>query len=323
MELNKDLSILGRKVELEKRTADKLKGLSVGEKLSYVLYDGTYLNVQMLFVEPKKRNPTPKECKVTRSRLEELYGLPVVFILQSGPTYERTRLMDKGVYFVMSDQYAYLPMLVAAEKSSNRSVAKILSPVAQYLLLYHLQVKSIDGLSAREIAPFVPYSYESVTLGITCLTDVGLAEKVKAGQRSKVVRFTDKGYDLWNKAQAFLINPVESRFFCDELNITDRYPECSINALAHYSRLNPDAEQMLAMTAKEYRELNNQSAFVGQNQYDGKYIVEVWKYQPLTSAEGDSAYVDKLSLVLSLKDEDDPRVEGEVEYIITAITWKD
>ncbi len=323
MEMDKDLYILGRKVELARRASAALKGLTVGEKLSYVFYDGTYLGASMLFVEPKKGNPTPKVCLLTSNRLVELYGLPVVFILQPGPTYERTRLMDKGVYFVMSDQYAYLPMLVAAEKSSNRKPAKALSPVAQYLLLFHLQVKSIEGLSAREIAPMVPYSYESVTLGITCLTDIGLVEKLKAGQRSKVVHFIEKGRYLWDRAQPFVTNPIERRFFCDELNVQDTYPECSINALAHYSRLNPDEERMLAMTAKEYGELNKAEAFVGQNQYDGNYIIEVWKYQPLIQNEDDRAYVDKLSLVLSLKEEDDPRVEGEVEYIIERMVWKD
>jgi len=323
MELGNNLRIFGRKVELTRRIPDKMKGLTVGEKLSYVFYDGTYLGISMLFVEPKKENPTPKTCQLTGNRLAELYGLPVVFILQSGPTYERTRLMDKGVYFVMSNQFAYLPMLVATEKSANRTPAKVLSPVAQYLLLFHLQVKSLEGLSAIEITPMAPYSYESVTLGITCLTDVGLVEKIKVGQRSKVIHFTEKGKNLWDKAQMYLTNPVEAKFFCDDLDIHGAYSTCGINALAHYSRLTPDAEQMLAMTAKDYRELNSKEAFVGRNQYDGNYVIEVWKYPPLIQKDNEEAYVDKLSLALSLKEDDDPRVEGEVEYIMGNMTWKD
>ncbi len=146
------------------------------------------------FLSSRRRgNPTPKVCFLISNGLAELYGLPVVFILQYGLTYERQLLMDKGVYFVMSNQYAYLPMLVAPEKYSNRIPAKTLSPVAQYLMLFHLQVKSIKGLFARGIAPVVPYSYENVTLGITCLTDVGLVEKIKTGQRNQVIHFMEKG----------------------------------------------------------------------------------------------------------------------------------
>lgn len=321
MELNKNLNILGRDVGLLRRAGDKLQGLNVGEKLSYVFYDGSYLGVPMLFAEPKKGNPTPKACQQTGNRLSGLYGLPVVFILQSGPTYERSRLMDKGVYFVMSGQYAYLPMLVATEKSSNRTRAKVLSPVAQYLLLSHLQAKSIEGLTAREIAPLVPYSYESVTLGITCLSDVGLAEKVKTGQRSKAIHFLERGKALWDKAEAYLTNPVEDMFFCDAFNAADSYPVCGINALAYYSRLNPDAEKILALTVKEYRELRSKGAFVRQNQYDGNFVVEVWKYPPLMAEGGDC--VDKLSLILSLKEEADPRVENEVEHLKGCVEWKD
>lgn len=34
-------------------------------------------------------------------------------------------------------------------------------------------------------------------------------------------------------------------------------------------------------------------------------------------------WVDRLSVVLSLKDDPDPRVEGEVERIINEMEWKD
>ncbi len=57
--------------------------------------------------------------------------------------------------------------------------------------------------------------------------------------------------------------------------------------------------------------------------YDGNYIIEVWKY-PVVSKMGDkSQWVDRLSLVLSLRDDDDPRVEKEVERIISEQKWKD
>lgn len=36
-----------------------------------------------------------------------------------------------------------------------------------------------------------------------------------------------------------------------------------------------------------------------------------------------SQWVDRLSLVLSLRDDDDPRVEKEVERIISEQKWKD
>lgn len=196
-----EINILHRKIWLDICNKERLKGISVGEKLSYTFYEGKYQDTTMMFLEPRKGNPTPKECEITSGRIMALLGVPVVFTLKPGPTYERQRLTDKGVYFVMSDKYAHLPMLIALEKTSDRKTASMLTPVAQYILLYHLQEKSLEGLSAKEIAKQIPYSYESTTLGITCMEDLGLCEKVLAGQgQSRSIFLTTS-----NSASVFIL----------------------------------------------------------------------------------------------------------------------
>ncbi|WP_373208132.1 hypothetical protein [Phocaeicola vulgatus] len=42
MELKKEIRILGRRFEVEPRAKESLKGITVGEKLSYRFYDGTW-----------------------------------------------------------------------------------------------------------------------------------------------------------------------------------------------------------------------------------------------------------------------------------------
>ncbi len=319
----KEIRLLGNKVEIAPRQNDSLKGISVGEKMSFRFYDGVYEGTNMLFVEPKKGNPTPRECDITGRRLAELFGMPIVFILEPGPTYERQRLLNKGVYFIMSENYAHLPMLIAMEKTTNRKKAIRLSPVAQYLLLYHLQVESLEDLSAREIAPLVPYSYESVTLGLICLVDVGLCQMQQRGQRSKVVHFPLKSMGLWQESQAYVSSPVIKRIYSDAIHTERQFPTCGINALAHYGRLNPDSENIIVMTAKEYNYQKNSDVFENLNFYDGNVMIEVWKY-PVIALIGDNPqYVDPLSLALSLRDDKDPRVEKEVERIINNVIWKD
>jgi hypothetical protein len=127
MELKKEIRILGRRFEVEPRAKESLKGITVGEKLSYRFYDDTYQGMSLLFVEPKKGNPSPRTCAITGKRLTEALGLPAVFILAPGPTYERRRLADKGVFFVMSEEYAHLPGIIALEKTSNRKIAEVLT----------------------------------------------------------------------------------------------------------------------------------------------------------------------------------------------------
>lgn len=318
-----EINILHRKIRLDTCNKERLKGISVGEKLSYTFYEGKYQDTTMMFLEPRKGNPTPKECEITSGRIMALLGVPVVFILKPGPTYERQRLTDKGVYFVMSDKYAHLPMLIALEKTSDRKTASMLTPVAQYILLYHLQEKSLEGLSAKEIAKQIPYSYESTTLGTTCMEDLGLCEKVLAGQRTKQIHFTKKGLELWRNAEAFFISPLEQRIYCDALHSEKEFPVCGVNALAHYTWLNPDPEKMFMLTNKEYRTLKNSGILENPNAYDGNIIIEVWKYPAIVSASENVQWVDRLSLAITLAKDNDPRIEKEVERMINDIEWKD
>ena len=319
----KELSILGRSISLQQRAKAQLKGINIGESLTFSFYDGDFHGMNLLFLEPKKKNPTPRECSITAERMQAIFGLPVVFILSPGPSYERQRLIDKGVFFVMGDKFALLPTLVANERMRKNRPAKRLSLVAQYTLLYHLQIESLEGLSARDMTDKLPYSYESITLGLTCLEDLCLCEKIPNGSKSKVIHFLAKGRELWNKAQEYLVDPVEKRLYCDALNSDTKYSNCSINALSHYSWLNPDDIKMIMMSKKELQKLIDNKSLSNMNEFDGRVMIEIWKYPVVSSPGSISEWVDKLSLVISLREDPDARVEDEVLRVINELEWKD
>lgn len=322
MNKTKNIVILGKAIPLQERSKAQMKGVTIGDMLAYSFFDGMYLGVPMLFAEPKGEVASPLNLSVTAGNLTSLFNLPTVFLLASCPAYERQRLIDKNVFFVVSEKYAHLPMLVANERVRRSKTAKSLTPVAQYILLYHLQEESLEGLAARDMEGMMPYTYTSITLGITCLADLGLCEKVAEGSKRKVIHFHKVGKELWKQAQPFLITPVEQRIFCDEFLSDESFPTCGINALAHYTWLNPDPERIIMMSAKQFREMKTSGALVRPNEFDGNVIIEAWKY-PLVAKTGEKPqWVDKLSLAISLRDDDDPRVEGEVERLINEMKWK-
>lgn len=319
----KEISILGRTIEIQPLSKKQLKGITIGDSLAYQFYDGEYRGIRLTFLKPKNGNPSPKVCAITANRVSDLMGCPIVFILESSPSYERQRLIDKDVFFVMGDKFVNLPMLVANERMRKSRPAKRLTPTAQYTLLYHLQVESLEGMSARDMSSKLPYSYESITLGLTCLSDLELCQKVSDGGKSKIVRFSLKGKELWDKAKDFLIDPVEKRVYCDSLVTEQKFAQCNINALAHYTWLNPDHSQMFMMSKKELQNLIADKALRNINEFDGNIMIEVWKYPVVSLLGSDNELIDKLSLAISLREDDDPRVEGEVEHLINEIEWKD
>ena len=319
----KTVVISGIPITLQERNKAQMKGISIGDSLSYRFYDGDFHGIPLLFAEPKGKMATPRSLALTANALHDKFGLPVVYLLDNCPAYERQRLIDKDVYFIVSEKYAHLPMLIANERIRKAKRAKVLTPVAQYLLLYHLQIESLEGNAAQDIESKVPYSYPSITLGITCLADLGLCQKVADGTKRKMIHFNERGQQLWNKAQPLLINPVEERIYCDELLSKVHHTTCGINALAHYTRLNPDPERIIMMTAKQLRDYKVSGMLVRPNEFDGSIIIEAWKYPPIASMGTDAEWVDQLSLAISLREDTDPRVENEVERLINDIEWKD
>ena len=318
----KTVIISGKLIALQERSKAQMKGISIGDSLSFRFYDGNFHGISLLFAEPKGNIPTPRSLAFTASELNEQFGLPVVFLLDECPAYERQRLIHKDVFFIVSEKYAHLPMLIANERIRKTKQAKALTPVAQFLLLYHLQVESLESKAARDIEGKVPYSYPSITLGITCLADLGFCQKVADGSKRKLLHFNENGRLLWEKAQPFLIDPVEERVYCDEFHSEDSFPACGINALAHYTWLNPDPERIIMMSIKQLREFTASGTLIRPNQYDGNILIEAWKYPPVINNSEKTEWVDRLSLAISLRDDADPRVEGEVERLINEIEWK-
>lgn len=319
----KSIIIAGRSVSLIPMERKQLKGITVGETLSYRFFSGQLGGMQLVFAEPRSIQGSPRALNAAKGHLEDKLGMPVVFLLAECPAYLRQRLIDKGVHFVVSDKYAFTPILLINERIRKLKKAERLTPAAQYLLLYHLQLENLEGMTAKDLENRMPYSYATIALAISCLADLGLCHKVTNGTKSKAIQFDLHGRDLWEKALPYCMPPVGQRLFCDELRSEASYPICGINALAHYTRLNPDAERMVAIDNKRMNELKTRNALVNMNEYDGEIMVETWKYQPVTYEGWQGTYVDKLSLALSLRDDEDPRVEGEVEFLINNMVWKD
>jgi hypothetical protein len=93
--------------------------------------------------------------------------------------------------------------------------------------------------------------------------------------------------------------------------------------LTEYSNLNPDIQEHRAMEKGLFYGLKNMEAFVDMNPQEGRYCLEVWKYNPLvlTKGNGTQSLVDPLSLYLSMKHMNDERIAIALEGIINKYIW--
>lgn len=304
---------------LEEIENKSLKGITLEMRSSFRFFKLEAIGQTVIMLKPKYplERYTPKACRKMADMVTNNNGFPCAFWFDSLDYNQRMRLMDKQVFFVVSGKYVYLPGLVMDSHNERKTATEMTSP-AQYVLLYHLQAKSLEGRSAKELTEVIPYKYVTLTLALQVLQDLGLCTLIADSTQERRLHFELKGKALWEKALPLLKSPLKKSFYCDNVRNEATYPQGGINALAHYSMLVPEAIKTLI--AVERTDTVKEDNFERINSWDGTFRIEIWKYPPINIEQG---FADRLSLVLTLMNNEDPRVHKEVERIIEETWLKD
>jgi hypothetical protein len=314
------ISILGVQTELIPIQRDMLRGINTDMFLRFSFYTMEFNNQSLCVIQAKNKqdSSTPLKYKQITKQTEILVGMPVVVILDSLTYYERERLINQGVYFIISDKYAFLPSLIvnvqAKKKEKNPSK---LTPVAQYVLLYYLlSEESKEKYTIKDLEQIMPYNYVALARAVASLENCKLCNtEIKDNTGIKYIHFGESKRELWKKAQSYLSSPVKKVLYCDAIPEGD-FSISGVNALSQYSHLNSEEYETRAIWDKLFNPFGAQ-----YNEVEGLNKIEIWKYPTTMPFLSNHNVVDKLSLYLSMKDEPDARIENELEIIIEEMKW--
>ncbi|RHJ82570.1 hypothetical protein [Parabacteroides sp. AM08-6] len=319
----KEIIIAGQVIPLHPLDKRELKGIYTDALIRYAFYEAEFQGNSFLVLESKRSvRQTPLQYKVTADIIQAKKNMPCVFIFDTLAYYERNRLIERGVYFIVSDKFVFLPYLLINAKAGTEVNTERLAITAQYILLYHLQCKCLDGYTLTILEKELPYKYVTLSRAVRQLEAMSLIRVSINDGGTKVIHFEEGKVSLWKKIEPLLQTPIRERYHI--YNTVDCGVISGVNALAHYSSLNPDGYAYVALDIDTFKSLKSKNELKGLNkQEDGKTILEVWKYHPLTSSEDtDARYVDKLSLYLSLRNDKDPRIEKELEIMLEKMGLK-
>ncbi len=314
--MSNKISILGVGSELITINPDQLKGLNADMLLRFSYYTTVFNDQHLCVIRPKKidDSATPTKYKKMTEQVKAVVGLPVAISLDSLTYYERERLIQQGVYFIISDKYAFLPSLVVNAQVRKVTKSDKLTPASQYILLHYL-LSGEKEFTIKELEKKMPYNYVALARAVTNLEDCKLCYIETDSTRTKTIRFKDFKRELWTKAQSYLSSPIKKAIYCDV--VPEGYFSISgVNALSHYSHLNPERSETIAIWDKQFNPADGQ-----YNEIEGLYKVEIWKYPVTIPYQPNSGIVDKLSLYLSMKDDPDSRIEKELEIMIEEMKW--
>ena len=320
--------VLGMEVNLYPISKSQLKQLPLYISESYQLYSLKMFNKDILFAALKnKEGLRILQLEKHTHQIQKQLNQPVVLMLENVQAYNRNRLIEKHINFIVPGKQLYLPHLLIDLRESFHRVEKkkkTLIPSAQFLVIYHLlndDLKwKLEENSFKDIALKFGYSAMTISKAVDSLKKEELIEVL--GEREKFIQFKYSKKALWEKAMDnnLLVNPVLKTVFVDEKPKCPSMLKSNESALPEYSNMNASSQHYFAIEKDEFYTLQKSNELVNLNEYEGKYALEIWKYKPLKIGAA-SKVVDPLSLYLSMKHCADERVEMALNQISKEYVW--
>jgi DNA-binding MarR family transcriptional regulator len=304
--------------ELVKGLPQYLKGAF---RFSFVEIEGQEFLLMLPLTEPD--SSTSRIVKFA-GQIRKQTGKPTLLLFKSMDSIRRRTLIGNRENFVVPGKQIYIPALCMYlnESGSIRQLTdkEILSPAAQFLLLFHLQKASLDGVPFKDVAEMLNCSKKTVSVVVAELQKLSICEVEPVNERNKVMRFANKGRELWDSVSPRMISPVQKIWYIPESAIPAGMPLCAScdTALAHYTFMAASRQSSFAIDRKIFSECREKlQPFLHPE--DGDIRLEVWKYNPALLAGGE--FIDRLSLAICYKETDDERVRKEITEMINKIVW--
>lgn len=264
-------------------------------------------------------------------KVKEITEMPVVAVFDYLEAYNRKRLIEKKIAFVVPDKQLYIPEFIIDLREYSIAAKKkkgALNPLAQQILLLFILDKEnkfeIEQLTFKSLAALFGTNPMGITRAVESLKNQELIEII--GDKEKTIHFIADKRNLWlmAKKHRIFINPVQIRVFVDELPQNINLLHAYDNALTEYTDINPVRQEYYAIEKGMFQALKKTNALINENTYEGRFCFEVWKYNPMTINKllfENNQTVDPLSLLLCYDDNYDERVEMAMEQIERDFIW--
>ena len=269
--------------------------------------------------EPPSPGVVAKQSGIIRDRS----GLEPIVVFSSLSSYNRKRLVERGVSFIVPGNQMYLaPLGIDFREHSRRSTPEVqtVQPATQRAIIALLSPGlREDEYSPSDLAEKLGYSTMTLSRVFKELESISFGDQVNSG-RMRLLRLSGADrHALWNHVLPYLSTPVrrtETIVLLKEFKA--RLPLSGISALAQLSDLSEPSRITVAVDGNKWRRIQREGTIkeVPPTE-DAATSVEVWKYSP--QAWGET--VDPLSLYLSLRDSPDERIQGALDLLLERFSW--
>jgi DNA-binding MarR family transcriptional regulator len=278
----------------------------------------------LLMVARDEVEQTPATIRKQLLQVQAKWNGEVIYLRSSVSAYNRKRLIEQKVPFVVPGNQMYLPMLGIDLREHFRQIRAVapgkFSPATQAVVLQVLLHGPGHHCTPSRMAKQLGYTVMTLTRAFDELVSLGLGEVVTEG-RERVLCINEDKRSLWERSREFMRSPVKRRTFIYPLrkNWGEGLP-AGLTALAHFTMLAPPSNPIYAVSVDGWKSMNIPNRI---EELPGpapqSYEIEIWNYSPLLFQEDD--VVDRFSLYLSLQDNTDERIQSALEKMMEDVLW--
>ena len=301
-------------------------------KLPYFLQDAfeihelKVLNRQILLAidrQPKKLGLATLRGHL--NRLHDVAGVPVVYVTGTLASYERKRLIEQKVSFIVPGNQLYLPHLGIDLREYFRQPTAVpdtaLSPATQAMLIAVLLRKPWRAeWQPAEIVSDLGYTPMTLSRAVRELTAAGIATLRTEG-RARWLQMEGTAAETWERVRPLLRSPIKRRVWTQPIPKwrPPRVRLAGLSALARYSMLAEPQWPIYAISPAQWKTATQLEVETLREHLPGACEWELWHYNPALVQNSDT--VDPLSLTLSLQGNTDERIQLALDELKERLPW--
>ncbi len=266
-----------------------------------------------------------REVRTWLDKVKALADQPTVYVTDALASYDRRRLIEQKVPFIVPGNQLYLPDLGLDLREYFRRRAPAtegaLSPSAQAVLITALlrQPWQPDWQPSR-VAAELGYTPMTLSRAVKELTAAGLCAAHTVG-RSRWLRMELSPKQIWERAKPALRTPVRRSVWVAAQGAAAHWPSrlAGLSALARYSMLTEPKWPVYALTVADWKAATDAGVRELPEPQAGAQEWQLWNYSPALMP--DATTVDPLSLTLSLQENADDRIQLALDELKGRFPW--
>jgi len=289
----------------------------------YVFFEVRILGLPCLIMAAKDRaEQTPATIQKHMLQVRKKRQDEVIYVQQKVTSYNRKRLIQHKIPFIVPLNQMYLPFLgidLREHFKNIRATEASFSPSTQVVVLYYLSQNGQGRLTPKALANALGYSIMTMTRALDELDGVGLGTIAMEG-RERVLRFNRDKKQVWETALERLRSPVKKRLWVKTFSDRLFGVRAGLSALAYYSNLAEPANPVLALGGKQWKNVKtNGDIMILDIVEPNASEFEIWSYPP--KMFGENGVVDRFSLFLSMREDNDERVQSALKGVMEQVEW--